>query len=96
MTNSYLVSDVESSFLWELEASRDFVFQVEARNGLQNRVFTDTRAKVAFLDTFVETHGEAANDAIRVKAEFRPHIGQLLADAQALYPMARVPIIGAC
>ncbi len=95
MTKTYLASDGERSFLWELKDAQEAVEHMEARGGKATRVLIDTRKKVAFLETFVEDRGDAANDELRLKPEFRDHAGQLICEGQDLFPMAVVPIMGA-
>lgn len=92
MTN-LLASDSEAMFLWELDEARKQVLTMEARGGRPSPTLIDTRKKVGFLETFVEDHG-AANDSLRMKPEFAPHAGQLICEAQGLFPMAPVPIMG--
>lgn len=92
---SCLVGDSEKNFLWELEAARESVLRMEAKGGRPNRVLTDTRKKVAFLETFVESINDAANDCVRLKPEYRSLAGRLLADAEFEYPHAQTPILGA-
>ena len=92
MTN-LLASDSEVMFLWELDEARKQVLTMEARGGKTTRVLIDTRKKVGFLETFVEDQG-AANDSVRMKPEFAPHADQLIWEAQELFPMAPVPIMG--
>lgn len=91
----YLADDTEESFLWELDALRQSLATMDARAGTPSQAETDTRKKVAFLESFVESDTDAAKESVRVKPDYRGLVGQISAEAQHLYRHAHMPIFGA-